>query len=141
MGVILPSLILFFLMTFKTSEEVAMICNIKEKILSHQDQAKLKMIDSAVAIYIAENGDSPASLDDLVEQQYLSDQDIVDRNGQKIAYTPENISPGSSSSSGMSITSKSCGKCGKGVPNSSKVGDQCPHCGVIWGLERVTHSY
>lgn len=31
--------------------------------------------------------------------------------------------------------SKSCGKCGKAVSVSAKVGDVCPHCGVRWGLE------
>jgi predicted RNA-binding Zn-ribbon protein involved in translation (DUF1610 family) len=32
-------------------------------------------------------------------------------------------------------TSKSCGKCGKSVSSNSKIGDKCPHCGVIWGRE------
>lgn len=34
-------------------------------------------------------------------------------------------------------TSKSCGKCGKSVSASSKVGDKCPHCGVVWGRENT----
>lgn len=33
-----------------------------------------------------------------------------------------------------SIT-KHCGKCGKEVSSSAKVGDKCPYCGVIWGSE------
>ena len=36
-------------------------------------------------------------------------------------------------------TSKSCGKCGKSVSANSKIGDRCPHCGVIWGREN-THT-
>ena len=36
-------------------------------------------------------------------------------------------------------TSKNCGKCGKSVSANSKVGDKCPHCGVIWGKEN-SHS-
>lgn len=31
--------------------------------------------------------------------------------------------------------SKSCGKCGKKVSVTSKIGDRCPHCGVRWGYE------
>ena len=142
-GVMLPFFILLFFTTFKTSEEVAMICNIREKILSHKDQAKLKMIDASVAIYTVEMGYSPASLDDLVEQQYLSAQDIVDHEGQKFAYTSKNFLSDSYSGSGMytTTTSKSCGKCGKGISISSEIGDRCPHCGVKWGFERVRQSY
>jgi uncharacterized Zn finger protein (UPF0148 family) len=36
--------------------------------------------------------------------------------------------------------SKSCGKCGKPVSSSSKIGDICPHCGVRWGYENTTTS-
>ena len=36
--------------------------------------------------------------------------------------------------------SKSCGKCGKSVSASSKVGDRCPHCGVRWGYENTSSS-
>jgi predicted RNA-binding Zn-ribbon protein involved in translation (DUF1610 family) len=35
---------------------------------------------------------------------------------------------------------KTCGHCGMQVPNSSQVGDKCPHCGVIWGRENTTTS-
>ncbi len=37
-------------------------------------------------------------------------------------------------------TSKSCGKCGKSVSANSKIGDRCPHCGVIWGRENTSTS-
>jgi len=32
-------------------------------------------------------------------------------------------------------TEKSCTKCEKHVPESSKVGDKCPHCGALWTNE------
>lgn len=31
-----------------------------------------------------------------------------------------------------------CGKCAKAVSSSSKVGDRCPHCHVIWGRENLS---
>lgn len=34
------------------------------------------------------------------------------------------------------VQTKNCMKCGKEVPASSKAGDKCPHCGVIWGYEQ-----
>lgn len=37
-------------------------------------------------------------------------------------------------------STKSCGKCGKQVSNTSKIGDRCPHCGVVWGRENTTTS-
>lgn len=41
------------------------------------------------------------------------------------------------------ITQKTCGRCGGIVSNSAKVGDKCPHCGVIWGKEntKTTTNY
>jgi len=36
--------------------------------------------------------------------------------------------------------SKNCGKCGKAVSSSSKIGDTCPHCGVRWGYENTSTS-
>lgn len=36
-------------------------------------------------------------------------------------------------------STKNCGKCGKQVSASAKVGDRCPHCGVVWGREN-SHS-
>lgn len=35
--------------------------------------------------------------------------------------------------------SKSCGSCGGAVSSSSRIGQRCPHCGVIWGREN-THG-
>lgn len=31
-----------------------------------------------------------------------------------------------------------CGSCGKAVSANSRVGQRCPHCGVIWGRENTT---
>ena len=31
---------------------------------------------------------------------------------------------------------KTCGRCKKQVPDNSIPGDQCPHCGVTWVVER-----
>lgn len=36
--------------------------------------------------------------------------------------------------------SKSCGSCGGIVSKTAKVGDRCPHCGVIWGRENTTRK-
>ena len=35
--------------------------------------------------------------------------------------------------------SKSCGSCDGAVSSSSRIGQRCPHCGVIWGKEN-THT-
>jgi endogenous inhibitor of DNA gyrase (YacG/DUF329 family) len=37
-----------------------------------------------------------------------------------------------------STTTANCGKCGKTVSSSAKVGDSCPYCGVRWGKENTT---
>jgi uncharacterized protein YgiM (DUF1202 family) len=37
--------------------------------------------------------------------------------------------------------SKNCGKCQKEVSIYSKVGDRCPHCGVVWGKENTHTKY
>ena len=34
--------------------------------------------------------------------------------------------------------SASCGKCGRAVAATSRVGQRCPHCGVVWGRENKT---
>jgi len=36
--------------------------------------------------------------------------------------------------------SKSCGRCGGGVPVTSQVGQRCPHCGAIWGFESTSYQ-
>jgi uncharacterized protein YgiM (DUF1202 family) len=33
------------------------------------------------------------------------------------------------------ISSKSCGSCGKEVSSGAKIGQRCPHCNVKWGYE------
>jgi len=107
-----------------------------EKARSMQDQAKLKMIESAVAQYSAEYGQSPESLHDLVAEGYLGPDSIKDHQGRQFSYTPELYSD----DMGITTMSKSCGACGKGVSSSSKVGDRCPHCGVVWGYEQTSYT-
>jgi predicted RNA-binding Zn-ribbon protein involved in translation (DUF1610 family) len=34
--------------------------------------------------------------------------------------------------------SANCGKCGRAVAATSRVGQRCPHCGVVWGRENTT---
>ena len=36
----------------------------------------------------------------------------------------------------MGIIMKNCGRCGRPVPIWLKVGDKCPHCGVVFDYER-----
>lgn len=38
------------------------------------------------------------------------------------------------------VVEKRCGNCNKVVPNDSQVGDRCPHCGVIWGMEQTQYG-
>ncbi len=38
------------------------------------------------------------------------------------------------------IESKSCGYCGKSVSKYSKIGQKCPHCGVVWGRESINST-
>jgi len=35
-----------------------------------------------------------------------------------------------------SLVGKECGNCGKSVSLSARVGDRCPHCGAVWGIEQ-----
>lgn len=34
------------------------------------------------------------------------------------------------------LVGKECGNCGKPVSLSARVGDRCPHCGAVWGVEQ-----
>lgn len=36
---------------------------------------------------------------------------------------------------------KSCGSCGRSVPNNSRIGDYCPYCGVRWGYENTKNTF
>jgi competence protein ComGC len=138
-GLLIPFIIGLLLTSSSKKKEAFIISQYIKQALSSQDQAKLKMIESAVAQYEVEKGHSPDSLEDLVAEGYISAKNIVDHKGNKLAYTPK----GHTSPSGSTTTtmSKSCGRCGKRVSNSSKVGGRCPHCGVVWGSERVTKTY
>ncbi len=44
------------------------------------------------------------------------------------------------SSFAQTILSKNCSKCHKQVSVGSKVGQKCPHCGVVWGSEHTSVS-
>jgi hypothetical protein len=37
---------------------------------------------------------------------------------------------------GQQVIQKQCLSCKKIVSDSSKAGDRCPHCGVVWGYEQ-----
>ena len=104
---------------------------LQEQVDKSYDSSKQKVIDAAVAMYVAENGQHPGSLQDLVNAGLLAPGDILDHDGKPLTLTPD-----------MSITSisKSCGACGERVSNNSKVGDTCPHCGVRWGYETTSYS-
>ena len=108
----------------------SMLNSYKDRADQMANQAKIKMIETAVKMYAVEYGQDPESLDELVEKGYLKHSDIVDQNGNKLPLTPSGIATGSE------LITKSCGACGKEVSPTSKVGDRCPHCGVIWGQER-----
>ena len=43
-------------------------------------------------------------------------------------------------SQSYTITSKSCGKCGKSVSSNSNIGGKCPYCGIIWGRKNISTS-
>ncbi len=124
-------------MTHNSDEEMAIISSIRENALTQQDKVKLKIIESATQMFLVERGHSAPSLDDLVRTGYLEPQDILDHNGKKFAFTPENITYDTT----ITMTSKSCGGCGKSVPGSSRAGDRCPHCGVKWGSEQVMYTF
>ncbi len=131
---------LFILFTPRSGDH-----NADGSVLSHyvgkaraaQNKTKLMKIKAASAQFMAENGYSAPNLQVLVEQGFLNDSDTRDDQGNPLAYSPQGstVPP---AASGMVTMSKSCGKCQKAVANTSKVGDRCPHCGVVWGRE-VTH--
>jgi len=112
-------------------KSTASLNTFKDKAARMADQAKTGMIQTAVHAYIVEFGQPPQSLDELVEKRYLNPEDILDHSGKKIPFSADEFSAGSDS-----FITKSCGACGKSVSSGSKVGDRCPHCGVIWGSER-----
>ena len=105
---------------------------LQEQADKSYDSSKQKVIDAAVAMYAAENGQHPGSLQDLVTAGLLAPGDIVDHDGNPLTLTPDRS---------ITTISKRCGACGEGVANTSKVGDICPHCGVRWGYETKTTSY
>lgn len=43
-------------------------------------------------------------------------------------------------SGGYTVVSKRCVACGKPVSINSRIGQRCPHCGVIWGEETSTYT-
>ena len=122
---------LFFTISCSTSDKKSssLLNSYKEHANQMANQAKIKTIEVAVKMYAVEYGHDPESVDELVEKGYLGEKDILDQNGKKLPLTPSGFNTGSG------MVSKSCGACGKEVSPSSKVGDRCPHCGVVWGYE------
>jgi hypothetical protein len=121
-------IIFLFLSCDKDSEAPL---NLVKAAADTQNQVKMKTIDAAAAAYRAERRRSPQTLDELVRTGYLTARDIVDENGDPYAYSPE---------SGWDYVperlTKSCGRCGKSVADTSRPGDRCPHCGVVWAYEQ-----
>lgn len=65
-------------------------------------------------------GESPKTLDDLVEKGYLDPSGIVDHKGDKLPFSPEAILPDFTAT--QSYVTKSCGNCGATVDPNSKAG-------------------
>jgi hypothetical protein len=103
----------------------SLIREIQKDAAQAEDQVKLRVIRSAAHIYLLEIGEIPKTLDVLVEKGYVKAKDIIDHNGEKFAYSPE--------VDGIII--KKCTACNSTVSSSSKPGDTCPHCGVVWTSE------
>lgn len=122
---------LYLNLSCSTSDKKAssLLNSYKERVEKMVNQAKIRMIETAVMMYAVEYGHDPESVDELVEKGYLKPSDILDQNGKKLPLTPSGMNMESG------IVTKSCGACGKVVSPTSKVGDRCPHCGVIWGYE------
>lgn len=112
-----------------------------QEVAEKTDRARMKVIEVAARSFDLEYGRPPQSVDELVENGYLRPQDILDAQGNKIALADYDYANEPEQTGGFagSVVSKSCGACGKGVSSSAKVGDRCPHCGVVWGHE--TQSY
>ncbi len=115
-------------------KSAALLDTLQKEAAENADLAKTRMIQTAVQAYTVEFGQPPQSLEELVEKQFLKPEDILDHTGEKLPFSADESPAGSDS-----FITKSCGSCGKPVALSSKVGDRCPHCGVIWGTERKTN--
>ena len=130
---LLMTLFFYFSCNFSCStsdkKTTSLLNSYKDKANQMANQAKIKQIEVAVKIYALEYGNNPDSVDELVEKGFLKQSDIVDQNGKKLPMTPSDYDIGSGS------IIKTCEACGKEVSPSSKVGDRCPHCSVVWGYE------
>ncbi len=98
------------------------------------DEAKIRKIKAASAIYTAETGKRPSTVDELVEGGYLEPHDIIDHYGNKLGLSSDSLQPGMYDS--VSSVVKKCSNCGNTVSADSKPGDKCPYCGVTWGYEK-----
>ncbi len=110
-------------------ESIALISDIQEEAARYGEQAKMHAIRAAAHVYALEYGESPKTLEELVDKGYISASDILDHKGEKLPFSGETILPN------RGVT-KSCGSCGLTVSPDSKAGDRCPYCGVKWGTEK-----
>ncbi len=118
-------------------EGASLISGVREQAGRKADQAKMQAIRAAATHYTMETGKRPQSLDDLVREGYLDQAATVDHDGKKLSFSPESLQPGAAEP--MTTVTKTCGKCGGVVSPDARVGDRCPHCGVVWGAERRTY--
>ena len=73
----------------------------------------------------------------MEEQRRLADAQMQQNlNGA----APPVPTPVSAAPSDQQFYSKQCLSCKKLIPSSSKLGDRCPHCGVIWEEEEDEHG-
>ncbi len=134
LGALIIAIVLSYNSCGSRNEQGAGLISILEKAEMMADNAKIRKIESAGAIYTIETGRRPGSVDDLVEGGYLEPSDIIDHYGNKLSLPSQSLEPGQSES-GSNVV-KRCGKCGNTVSASSKPGDTCPYCGVVWGYEK-----
>lgn len=129
-GCLLPLLI----NSCSDNKPVFLLSEIHEKAELSENQSKLNIIRSAANVYAVQYGYLPQTLDELVEKGYLDKSAIVDKNGNNLPYSPENILP-DNNTTGKNVTKK-CGECGSTVDPNSTAGDRCPYCKVVWNEER-----
>ncbi|HNX98029.1 MAG TPA: hypothetical protein PKK12_10145 [Candidatus Aminicenantes bacterium] len=99
------------------------------------DQAKIQALKAAVAAYTVEHDDQPPrTLGELVEKGYVPPEAIVGADGKPLSLDPAELA-GDLAATATTV-SKSCGRCGKSVSSTAQAGDRCPHCGVVWDVER-----
>lgn len=143
-SVLILSVSLFLTLFFPAScnnakaKNTGLLSRMTQKAQESQNLAQKKVIEAAVSAFDLEQGRPPQTIDELVEYGYLEPRAVLDANGEKLSLDDYRSSSPGNTGSGLTLIEKSCGACGKSVPLSSKVGDRCPHCGVVWGHETQT---